>query len=84
MIDRFLRYSLESGRSVCLFVNDAKGLRRINVHVLEIREDAVQCRTGQKGRPFSLPLSDILSAGYARGDEGDTLKNEMERILNDQ
>lgn len=44
----------------------------------------MQCRTGQKGRPFTLPLSAVLSAGYARGDEGDTLKNEMERILNDQ
>jgi len=80
MTDRFLRYSFETGRKICLIVSDEKGIRRITAYVLAIGQEAVTLRTGTKGKPFEMPLACILSASYARGDEGDTLKLEMEKI----
>ena len=39
-------------------------------------ESTVTYTAGRAGKPKTLARDSILSAAYARGDEGDTLKNE--------
>ena len=76
MVDRFLRYSLEHGRKITLMVTDERGIRRMNVTVTAMDVSTVTYTAGRAGKPETLARDSILSAAYARGDEGDTLKNE--------
>ena len=76
MVDRFLRYSLEHGRKITLMAADARGIRRLNVTVTAVDENTVTYISGRAGKPKTLTRDSILSAAYARGDDGDTLKNE--------
>ena len=76
MVDRFLRYSMEHGRKITLIAADVRGIRRLNVTVAAVDESTVTYISGRAGKPRTLARADILSAAYARGDDGDTLKNE--------
>lgn len=79
MVDRFLRYSLEHGRVIWLIVARAEGgVRRAAVTVTAITGDDITCASARAGKTRVLPRRDILAAGYARGDEGDTLRHEAE------
>ena len=78
MIDRFLLYSLERQKKIALMVMDEKGVRRLNVTVVAIGDEAVEYVSGRSDKRKTIALDDILSASYARGDDGDTLKNEEE------
>ena len=82
MIERFLLYSLEHHRKILLMVMDEKGIRRLNVTVTNIGDEAVEYVSGKTEKRKSIPLGDILSASYARGDDGDTLKNEQTEAEN--
>jgi len=76
MIDRFLLYSLEHRKKIVLMVMDEKGIRRINATVTAIGDEAVEYITARSDKKQTVQFADILSASYARGDDGDTLKNE--------
>lgn len=76
MVERFLRYSLEHGRKIALMVADERGIRRMNVLVTAIMADEIAYVTARSVQPKQLKTACILSAAYARGDDGDTLKNE--------
>ena len=77
MTDRFLRYSLEHNRRILVIVQDDAGaIKRINLTVRHMNDDTVYYTAGKNVREKAIPRSGILSASYARGDEGDTLKNE--------
>ena len=41
------------------------------VHVLAFDGETVTLRAGAKGAPFTLPVGDLLSCDYARGDHGE-------------
>ncbi len=71
MVKRFLRYSLEHGRPVRALFLDTMKYRNITVTALE-GERVTYTQAGKK-TPVTRPLSDFLSVGYARGDDGDTL-----------
>ncbi|GEM_PF-465647 len=72
MVKRFLAYSLAHGRPVkALFAADMK-YRNITVTGLTDQE-VIYTAAGKKS-PRTAPIGDILSAGYARGDDGDTLQ----------
>lgn len=77
MIERFLRYSLEHKRKIMLMISDEKGIRRVSVQVVRIEENAFAYISGRAGKGKMMPLDCVLSASYARGDDGDTLKNEQ-------
>lgn len=74
MIDRFLRYSLEHGRKIALMVEDEKGIRRVNVTVVRLDETEIGYVGARGAKEKTMPRGSILSASYARGDDGDTLK----------
>ena len=83
MIDRFLRYSLEHGRKIALMIQDEKGIRRVNLTVVRIDGSTVYYTTARGKKEKSLAQGQILSAFYAWGDDGDTMKNEdIQNALN--
>ncbi len=68
---RFLRYAMEHGRKIrAVYCQDGRLLQR-TVSVLSFDGACVTLRVGAKGKPFTLPLSDVLSCDYARGDHGE-------------
>ena len=75
MVERFLRYSLEHGRKIALIIEDDNGIRRLNVTVTRITAEEIAYVTARSAKEKTLPRAQILSAAYARGDDGDTLKN---------
>ena len=73
MVTRFLRYSLAHERPVrALFAAD---LRYRNITVVALDGERVTYRVAGRKTPRTCPLSDLLTVGYARGDDGDTLQS---------
>ena len=76
MIDRFLRYSLEHGRKIKVVWQTADGaIRHMNLTALSVEGDRLVYLLPGGKTAREMPLSAILAAAYARGDEGDTLVN---------
>lgn len=75
MVDRFLRYSLEHGRKIAVIVQDENGIRRMNITVARADADTVYYTAARGKKEKALPREQILAANYARGDDGDTMKN---------
>lgn len=68
---RFLRYSLEHGRKIrAVFLLDGQMVQR-NLLVLEAREHEITALIGSGKKPRTIPLEDIFSCDYARGDHGE-------------
>ncbi len=68
---RFLRYALEHGRKIRAVYCLDGGIVQKTVSVIAYDSQRVTLRAGAKGRPFDIPLSDLLSCDYARGDHGE-------------
>ena len=67
----FLRYAVEHGRKIrAVFLLNGEMLQK-TVEVLAYDESTVTLRIGQKKTPVTLPLGDMLSCDYARGDHGE-------------
>ena len=70
-MERFLRYSLEHGRAIrAVFLLEGAMIQK-TVSVLALENGTVTLRLGARKKPLTLPLGDILSCDYARGDHGD-------------
>lgn len=70
MVERFLRYSLETGKRirVMLLGKDARmNTQNITVTRIEQEEGAFYARMG-RGAERRYEIDRVLSAGYARGD----------------
>ncbi|MBR4068474.1 MAG: hypothetical protein IKK08_07610 [Clostridia bacterium] len=68
---RFLRYSLEHGRKIrAVLLLDGQMVQR-NLLVLEEQEQCITALVGSSKKPRTIPLEDILSCDYARGDHGE-------------
>ena len=72
MVRRFLVYSLDHGRPVKALFADTMKYRNIRVQAIE-GDSVVFLLPGRKN-PVTAPIAAILSASYARGDDGDTLQ----------
>lgn len=71
---RFLKYSLERGRKICVVTMDGSGgMERRNLLVTAIDEDGMgfMARLPGRKREIHIPLGDVLTAAYARGDAGE-------------
>ena len=66
-MNRFLRYSQEKGRKIrmMLLLNGQLAQKTA------LDEQAAVLQLGQRKQPVTVPLSDILSCDYARGDSGE-------------
>lgn len=76
MMHRFFRYSLDHARPIRVWMEGEKKYQNITVIALE--EDQVHFITARKKTPQTMPAAAFLSASYARGDDGDTLKYQAE------
>ena len=72
MVRRFLCYSLAHARPVKALFADTMKYRNITVTALD--ETTVTFTLAGKKTPLTRPISDLLTVGYARGDDGDTLQ----------
>lgn len=72
MVRRFLRYSLEHNKPVKALFADTMKYKNITVVLLEGAR--VGYLTAGRKKPLTTDVDNILSAAYARGDDGDTLQ----------
>lgn len=68
---RFLRYSMERGRKIRAMLMLDGRLAQRTVLVVSYNDETATLMLGQKKQPVTLPLADILSCDYARGDHGE-------------
>lgn len=72
MVRRFLQYSLEHNKPVKVLFADT--LKYKNITVILLDKDAVSYLAAGRKKPATAAIDSILSASYARGDDGDTLQ----------
>lgn len=72
MVRRFLAYSLAHNRPVKVLFADTMKYKNITVVMLE--GNRLAYLTAGRKTPLTADIGDILSAAYARGDDGDTLQ----------
>ncbi len=73
MVERFLRYSLEREQKICVVLMDEAGaMEKMNLLVTAIDEDGAGFYARRPGRKLTkhYALSSVLTAAYARGDQG--------------
>lgn len=73
MVERFLRYSLERERKICVVLLEDGSMRKINLLVTAFDEDGVGffARLPGRKRDMHIAVHDVLTAAYARGDQGE-------------
>lgn len=71
-MERMLRYSLERGKAIRVMWMDGNGMRQALCTVVSIEDGTVTAETRRPRGTLRIPVSDILSADYRKGDEGQT------------
>lgn len=85
MIEPFLRYSLRWACPVKLVYLLDGQMKSGNATVVFFDGERLDIITARnKKTPQTLPLSAVLAAGYARGDDGDTTKRGRAQNLEDK
>lgn len=69
-MERILRYSLDHRRPIRLIFQREGALRQRNVQVLALEAGRVRLLSRRPREEWEMPLTDVLGADYARGDEG--------------
>ncbi len=76
MLERFLLYSLQHHRPIRVWILGEKKYQ--NITVIALDGEQVSFITTRRKTPQTMEKSAFLSASYARGDDGDTLKYQNE------
>ncbi|MBO4377947.1 MAG: hypothetical protein J5889_03230 [Clostridia bacterium] len=76
MLERFLRYSLERSQKISMIAEIDGVMKKMTVTIVRMDENEISYVTSRSTKEKTLDRASILSASYARGDEGDTLKKE--------
>ena len=69
-MERILRYSLDHRRPIRLIFQREGALQQRNVQVLALEAGRVRLLSRRPREECEMPLTDVLGADYARGDEG--------------
>lgn len=79
MIQRFLEYSLRRQRPVKLvWLTDEGVIQSGNLTVTRLGSDEFEYLSAKnRKKPQTMQIECLLSAAYARGDDGDTMKNTL-------
>lgn len=79
-MERFFVYSRDHARPIRLMVLPEDGERAKYINVVCVEWDAAQLRYIRNSirdkKLRSIPLAKVLSASYARGDDGETMQYE--------
>lgn len=70
MTERFLRYSLERECKICVVMMQ-QGQMKLNLRVTSIGEDGFTAIPAGKKKEVRIDREDVLTAAYARGDQGE-------------
>lgn len=70
MTRRFLQYSLERGRKIAVVLMRDGQMKKTNLTVTNIDEDGFDALLPGRKRAAHFALDDVLTATYARGDDG--------------
>lgn len=73
MFKRFLTYSLERETKICVLLMREGEMRKTNLRVTAIDEEAQRFSAVLPGRKkeMQFQFDDVLTAAYARGDSGE-------------
>ena len=71
MVERFLRYSLERECKICVVLMQQGQMKKVNLRVTSIGEDGFTAVLAGKKREVRIAEDDVLTAAYARGDQGE-------------
>ena len=74
--ERFLRYYLRHNRPVRVLAQE-ETMHYLNLTVIALSEDGFSYRKAGRKSPGTLRYDQVLAVSYARGDDGDTLKNAV-------
>lgn len=69
-MERILRYSLDHRRPIRLIFQREGAFQQRNVQVLALEAGRVRLLSRRPREEWEMPLTDVLGADYARGDEG--------------
>ncbi|MBQ8537295.1 MAG: hypothetical protein IJ461_07845 [Clostridia bacterium] len=69
---RFLRYSLDHGRRIKAVLMENDKMAQVNLTVTALDEESFTYTSSTQKRPRTLPLTALMAAGYARGDNGES------------
>ena len=70
-MERFLRYSMDHDRPIrAVFLREGVLMQK-KVTVLRLESGQVTFCIGMQQEPITLPVEDVLSCDYARGDHGE-------------
>ncbi|MBR5287496.1 MAG: hypothetical protein IKU34_02760 [Clostridia bacterium] len=73
MVRRFLTYSLEREKKICIVLMQEGQMKKTNLRVTEMDEDGQGFSALLPGRKKNvhIHMTDVLTAAYARGDSGE-------------
>ena len=70
MVEQFLRYSLAHGRAIRVILMKEGVMSARTITVLSFDDSVITYRAGTRDKPQQMGRADLLSASYARGDQG--------------
>ena len=77
MLRRFLEYSLKHGKAIKVIMMEDDRMVTRNITVVHLESDCVSfLSAANRKKPRKIALEYLLSAAYARGDDGTTLRTE--------
>ncbi len=83
MMERFFVYSRDHSRPIRLMVLPGDGEKAKYINVICVDWDAEELRYIKKSvrdkKLHTLPMASVLSASYARGDDGETMQYERQK-----
>ena len=71
-MEEFLRYSMAHGRRIKAILLIDGEMTQQNIAILRFSDEEFTYTSAKQKTPRTLPLRSLLSAGYARGDTGET------------
>ena len=70
-MEEFLRYSMAHGKRIrAILLIDGRMVQQ-NIAVIRFTDEEFTYTSSKQRTPLTLPMSCLLSAGYARGDAGE-------------
>ena len=70
MTERFLKYSLERNCKICVVLLTEGQMKKVNLRVTALGGDGFDALLSGRKKPVHIRLEDVLTAAYARGDQG--------------
>jgi hypothetical protein len=71
-VEEFLRYSMDHGRRIKAILLIDGHMVQQNIIILRFTQEEFTYTSVKQKKPQTLPMNNLLSTGYARGDTGET------------